>query len=82
MEYPVYETNTRRFERILIGQFDVDLPHTTRKRCFVVEFSLGIYMDMQPALTFGWTIETHVELLHTIIDEGDLVIRHQPGENG
>lgn len=35
VEYPVHEADARALVRILIGQFDVDLPETTLEGCLI-----------------------------------------------
>lgn len=79
MEYSIHETNTGRLIGILIRQFDVNLPNTSRKRCCWTSHLLAatsIAQQITMIHTVGRTVETNIEFLHVIIDECDFIVAH------
>jgi len=47
MEYPVHKADARALVRVLIGQFDVDLPKTAGEGCLFR--TLESYVEFLPA---------------------------------
>lgn len=48
-----------------------------RKKCDQPRLKAWGLDGCKGLLTLLWSVETNVELLHAIVDEGDLVVRHE-----
>lgn len=54
-------------------------PDKTQQKGWVNAVVLG---NISRTLTFCWTIEPHIELLHAIVDKADLIVGHEPADEG
>ena len=61
VEYPVDEANAGTLVRVLVWQFDVDLPETALERCCSLS-GLGSMIE-NVAHTVFWSLESDVEFL-------------------
>jgi hypothetical protein len=60
VEDAVYEANARALVRVLVGQFDVDLPETSLEWCCLVS---RCHVCGTGWLTVFWPLEPDIELL-------------------
>ena len=92
VEDTVHESDRGRLVGVLIGELDVDFPVAALERCCsgrrhgalatIPSSRTGMvrsHIDQRSCrmgLTFGRTLERHIELLHVVVDQGDLVVAH------
>ena len=50
----VHETDTGRLERVLIGELDMDLPHTAGEWCCFKRHSVGGHEMREVKSPLGW----------------------------